>query len=105
MPRPIGPGPERAVRSAGVDPAEPTGRRRSRAGTFRSVAKERRLCADPWRRGGFLDTGARARIGIAGPVMEVVAVIPARITIQMSLADWHRALGDGPLVCVKASDA
>jgi hypothetical protein len=64
-----------------------------------------RLCADPWRRGGVLDAGARARLGIAGPVLEVMAVTPARITIQMSLADWHRALGDGTLVCVKASDA
>jgi hypothetical protein len=68
------------------------------------VAKEPRLSADPWRRGGVLDAGARARLGVAGPVLEVVAVTPARITVQMSLADWHRSLGDGTLVCVKAGD-
>ena len=83
------PGPEGSAPSAGVDPAEPTGRRRSGAGTFRSVTKELRLCADPWRRGGLLDAGARARLGIAGPLLEVVAVTPAKITVQMSLADWH----------------
>jgi hypothetical protein len=50
------------------------------------------------------DAGARARIGLAGPVLEVVAVTPAKITVQMSLADWHRSLGDGTLVCAKAGD-
>jgi hypothetical protein len=74
-------------------------------GTFQRVAKGRRLCADPWRRGGVLDAGARARLGIAGPVMEVVAVTPAKITVQMSLAEWYRSLGAGTLVCVKADDA
>jgi hypothetical protein len=49
-----------------------------------------------------LDAGARARLGTAGPVLEVVAVTPARITVQMSLAEWYRSLGDGTLVCVKA---
>lgn len=66
------------------------------------MGKELRLCADPWRRGGVLDAGARARIGNAGPVLVVVAVTPARITVQMSLADWHRSLGDGTLDCVPA---
>ena len=66
--------------------------------------KELRLCADPWRRGGVLDAGALARIGIAGPVLEVVAVTPATITVQMSLAEWYRALGDGTLVCVNEGD-
>lgn len=91
-------------RTGGAYPAGPAGRRRSGAGTFRRVAKEPSLCADPWRRGGVLDAGARARIGVAGPVLEVVAVTPAKITVQMSLADWHRSLGDGTLVCVKAGD-
>jgi hypothetical protein len=68
------------------------------------VAKEPRLCADPWRRGGLLDAGARARVGVAGPVLEVVTLTPAKITVQMSLAEWYRSLGDGTLVCVKASD-
>ena len=91
-------------RAGCADPAELAGRRRSRAGTFRRVAKEPRLCADPWRRGGVLDAGARARVGIAGPVLEVVAVTPAKITVQMSLAEWYRSLGDGTLVCLKADD-
>ena len=59
----------------------------------------------PWRRGGVLDAGARARLGIDGPTLEVVAVTPAKITVQMSLAEWYKSLGDGTLVCVKASDA
>ena len=88
-----------------ANPVERAERRRSRAGTFRSVAKERRLCADPWRRGGVLDAGARARLGTAGPILEIVAVIPAKITVQMTLAEWYRSLGDGTLVCVKTSDA
>ena len=88
-----------------ANPAEPAGRRRSGAGTFRRVVKEPRLCADPWRRGGVLDAGARARLGLAGPVLEVVAVTPAKITVQMSLADWHRSLGDGTLVCVEPDDS
>ena len=52
----------------------------------------------------MLDAGARARLGLAGPVLEVVAVTPAKITVQMSLAEWYRSLGEGTLVCVKASD-
>lgn len=68
------------------------------------MAKEPRLCADPWRRGGVLDAGARARLGVAGPVLEVVEVTPAKITVQMSLGEY-RALGDGTLVCVTADAA
>lgn len=83
----------------------PAGRRRSHAGTFRSVVKELRLCADRWRRGGVLDAGARARLGVAGPILELVAVTPAKITVQLTLAEWYRSLGDGALVCVKAGDA
>ena len=52
----------------------------------------------------MLAAGARARIGIAGPVLEVVTLTPAKITVQMSLAEWHRSLGDGTLVCVEAGD-
>jgi hypothetical protein len=52
-----------------------------------------------------LDAGALARIGIAGPVLEVVTLTPAKITVEMSLAEWYRALGNGTLVCVEADDA
>ncbi len=49
----------------------------------------------------MLAAGARARIGIAGPVLEVVTLTSAKITVQMSLADWYKSLGDGTLVCVE----